>query len=248
MLFALPYAWKQFRHRKTGTNEAGGLTDGRIFRTTASEMQIYVKRNGQRLGPYSLEEVNRQLAAGSLNPSSQAWHEDAPGWKPLFSIAGVLLPGAASSSPRPIGIATPAPPQSPIYAGFWVRAVALAIDTVILAVPIGIFWFKFWPDPDDLSFQHVFPAALVIAALKILYFAGLWASPMQATIGQELCRLRVVRERDDPRISFLRALGRLFGMILSSLILGIGYIMAAFTERKRALHDMIAGTCVVKQR
>lgn len=212
-------------------------------------MEIYVKRNGQRLGPYSLEEVNRQLAAGSLNPSAQGWHEDAPGWKPLFSIAGVMLPGAASSSPTPMGIATPTPPEAPVYAGFWIRAVALVIDSLILTVPIGIFWFTLWPNPNDPSYGDLlFLAAAAMAALKLFYFAGLWSSPMQATLGQKICGLRVLRETDDGRVSFLRAIGRLFAMALSSLTLGIGYIMVAFTERKRGLHDMLAGTCVVKSR
>jgi len=217
-----------------------------MFRFAEPKMQIYIKRHGQRYGPYSLAEVNRQIAAGSLNPSEPGWHEAAPGWKPLFSIAGVILPGAASASATPIGIATPNPPEDINYAGFWIRAVALVIDTIILAIPIGIFWYKFWPDPNDLTFHHLLPAVLVIAALKIFYFAGLWSLPMQATIGQEICRLRVLRDRDDPRISFLRALLRLFGMVLSTLTLGTGYIMAAFTERKRALHDILAGTCVIK--
>ena len=248
MIFVARQAWKQFRRGRPGANiEAGGLTDARIFRTTASGMEIYVKRNGQRLGPYSLEELNRQLAAGSLNPSTQAWHADAPGWKPLFSIAGVILPGAASSSLRPIGIATPTPPEAPRYAGFWIRAAALIIDSLILAIPIGGLWFALLPNPNDPSSGNLLLAAVAAGALKVFYFAGLWSSPMQATLGQKICGLQVLRETDDGRISFLRAIGRLFGMGLSSLTLGIGYIMAAFTERKRALHDMLAGTCVVKR-
>lgn len=211
-------------------------------------MEIYIKWSGQRLGPYSLEEVNRQLASGSLNPSAQAWHEDAPGWKPLFSIAGVILPGAASSSLRPVGIATPTPPESPGYAGFWIRAVALIVDSLILTIPIGGLWFMLLPNPNDPSSGNLLLAAVAAAALTIFYFAGLWSSPMQATLGQKICGLRVLRETDDGRISFLRAVGRLFGMALSTLSLGVGYIMAAFTERKRALHDMLAGTCVVKRR
>jgi uncharacterized RDD family membrane protein YckC len=211
-------------------------------------MQIYIKRHGQRFGPYSLEEINRHLAAGTLNPSELAWHEAAPGWKPLFSIAGVLLPGAASARTIPIALATPNPPEAPRYAGFWIRAVALVIDSAILGIAIAVCWFGLWPNPTDFSFSNIWPAAIVVAALKILYFAGLWASPIQATPGQLLCRLRVVSGRDDPRISFLRALGRLFAMVLSTLTLGIGYIMAAFTERKRALHDIIAGTCVLRVR
>ena len=52
---------------------------------------------------------------------------------------------------------------------------------------------------------------------------------------------------DGGRITFMRGLLRVLGMTLSGLILGIGFLMAAFTERKRALHDIIAGTCVVKR-
>lgn len=48
-------------------------------------------------------------------------------------------------------------------------------------------------------------------------------------------------------VTFGRATGRYFGKILSGAILMIGYIMAAFTERKQALHDMMAGTLVVNK-
>ena len=211
-------------------------------------MEIYIKRGGERIGPYSLEEVNRGLASGSLNPSELAWHEMSPGWKPLFSIAGVILPGAASASSTPFGMATPVPASLPAYAGFWIRALALIIDSVILAIPIAILWFVLWPSPAGPGSGNLFLAAGAVAALNIFYFAGLWASPMQATLGQQMCGLRVMRDGDNQRISLSLAIGRLLAMALSSLTLGIGYIMAAFTARKRALHDMLAGTCVIKMR
>lgn len=209
-------------------------------------MEIYIKRYGQRFGPFSLAEVNRQIAAGSINPSEQAWHENAPGWKPLFTIAGVILPGAASATARPTSMATPIPPQAPHYAGFWIRAVALLLDCLILAFPLGLVWYYFWPDRNDPSSGNLFYATAAIAGLKIFYFAGLWASPMQATLGQKMCGLRVMRDQDNPVISFSVAVGRLVTMALSTLTLGVGYVMAAFTDRKRALHDMLAGTVVIK--
>jgi uncharacterized RDD family membrane protein YckC len=52
---------------------------------------------------------------------------------------------------------------------------------------------------------------------------------------------------DGQRISFLRATGRYLAKFLSALILFIGFIMAAFTARKQALHDMIAGTLVLSR-
>ncbi len=61
-------------------------------------MQIYIARNGQRLGPYSVEEVNRQLASGAISSNDQAWYEGAAAWAPLTSIPGVILPGATGGA------------------------------------------------------------------------------------------------------------------------------------------------------
>jgi uncharacterized RDD family membrane protein YckC len=71
------------------------------------------------------------------------------------------------------------------------------------------------------------------------------SSSKQGTLGKMVFRLRVT-DLNGARISFARATGRFFAKILSGMILNIGYIMAGFTERKQALHDMIAGTLVVR--
>ena len=70
------------------------------------------------------------------------------------------------------------------------------------------------------------------------------SSSKQGTVGKMILNLRVVDMLGN-RISFGRATGRFFGKILSGLILNIGYIMAAFTEKKQALHDMLAGCLVI---
>jgi uncharacterized RDD family membrane protein YckC len=71
-------------------------------------------------------------------------------------------------------------------------------------------------------------------------------SAKQATVGKLAIGIKVT-DLDGGRISFWRALGRTFAKIISGIILFIGYIMAAFTERKQALHDKIADTLVVKR-
>jgi GYF domain 2 len=72
-------------------------------------MQIHVARNGQQLGQYSVEEVNRKLADGTFSPADLGWHEGAAGWAPLSSIAGVTMPtGPAIPIPPP-----PAPSPAP---------------------------------------------------------------------------------------------------------------------------------------
>lgn len=79
-----------------------------------------------------------------------------------------------------------------------------------------------------------------------LYFASLESSARQATLGKSAMGL-VVTGTNGNRISFLRATGRYFAKWLSAIILLIGFIMAAFTARKQALHDILASTLVLKR-
>ncbi|MBA3380231.1 MAG: RDD family protein [Chloroflexia bacterium] len=122
------------------------------------------------------------------------------------------------------------------YAGFWNRFVAIVIDSVLLAI-VGII--------TNILFNEN-AAGFVGFLVGWLYFAGLESSAGQATIGKSAMGL-VVTDTNGNRISFLRATGRYFGKILSALILLIGYIMAAFTARKQALHDILASTLVLKR-
>lgn len=120
------------------------------------------------------------------------------------------------------------------YAGFWKRFVAYLIDGIILGIVAAIL---------NASMDEAM-AGTVGAIIGWLYFAGMESSSRQATIGKSVLGIYVT-DLNGNRISFLRATGRYLGKILSALILMIGYIMAAFTARKQALHDMLAGTLVL---
>jgi hypothetical protein len=75
-------------------------------------MQIYVGKNGQQLGPFSLEEINRKLADGTFAGTDLAWYEGAAGWAPLSGVAGVVIPAAAPpSTPAPAAAPAPTPMQ-----------------------------------------------------------------------------------------------------------------------------------------
>ena len=204
-------------------------------------MQLYLNRDGQRTGPHALEEVNRQIAAGRLHPSDLAWSETSPGWKPLSGFARVMMPGAASSSTMPIGLAMPVIFQSREYAGFWIRVVAGIIDAIIFGLVAVTIAFLLNYAQGTLSILR----SLVPALVCFLVMPTLWSSPIQATPGQRLCHLRVIRT-DGREVSFMRGVLRVIGMILSAAVLGIGFVMIAFTERKRGWHDRLAGTCVLK--
>ena len=80
-----------------------------------------------------------------------------------------------------------------------------------------------------------------IPAAYETWFVGKYA----ATPGKMACKLKVVVE-DSSQVTYLRSLGRHFAKLLSGMILAIGFLMAAFDEEKRALHDRICETRVVR--
>lgn len=135
------------------------------------------------------------------------------------------------------------------YAGFWKRFGAVLIDGIILYIVerIIIFVLIFFSSAILRRAQgvEVFSSVLIIV-ISWLYYAFQESSPQQATLGKQALGI-IVTDLNGNQISFGRATGRYFSKIISGLILLIGYIMAAFTEKKQALHDIIAGTLVVNK-
>ena len=179
-----------------------------------------------------------------------------------------LLAGAAYC--RACGAPTGRPaaltlPRS-AYGGFWRRFLASLVDFLIVGIPFWLiilalilhgehFGYHYTSDPPaGQSPLTGGPSDPALAALEIvfaipswLYDALLVSSRRQATVGQMLLGMRVT-DMDGGRISFGRATGRHFAAILSGAILGIGYLMIIWTDRKQALHDIIASTLVLRVR
>ncbi len=133
------------------------------------------------------------------------------------------------------------------FAGFWIRVLAYIIDIIPLAI-IGVLLAFASGDPlidTDPTAPIYGISDLIGLVVGIAYFVGFESSAYQATPGKMALGL-IVTDSDGRRISPMRAVGRYFAKILSGLILMIGFIMVAFTERKQGLHDMIASTLVVK--
>lgn len=143
------------------------------------------------------------------------------------------------------------------YAGFWLRFVAWFLDTLILTgigMAVGfVVGFVLGMalaagrgnlSPSDTSLISVV-GNLVGAVINFVYFTMMERGSKQSTWGKRALGLRVTNDSGG-RITYGQAAGRYLGKILSMLILCFGYFMAGWTQRKQALHDMMAGTLVVR--
>jgi uncharacterized RDD family membrane protein YckC len=185
--------------------------------------------------------------------------------------AGPHAPGAeallspAVSAPRPAAPAESlATRVTPDYGGFWRRLWSYVIDRFILGVvftPVGLLFLAplmatesiGWTDTDlpAEALTTLLGAVLTVAFLALLgswlYYTILQSSSRQATLGQLALGIRVT-DLEGRRISFARASGRYFATVLTGLTLGIGYLIMLLTARKQTLHDLLAGTLVVRSR
>jgi len=161
-------------------------------------------------------------------------------------------------------VPSPANTSRPVeYAGFWRRFIAWCIDAILIGmvsfivvipilglVGIGIGISAATDEPEAaVGFILAAIGAYIfsIFVLEIagwLYFAIMESSEKMGTLGK-LAMGIIVTDTDGKRISFGRATGRYFAKILSGMIFAIGYIMAGFTQRKQALHDILASCLVV---
>jgi uncharacterized RDD family membrane protein YckC len=146
-------------------------------------------------------------------------------------------------------------PPRPSFAGFWLRAFACFIDTILI-VAIFLLGASFFPATFEKLMPPVTasltdmpqPAPIVIVLLILLgcmYYTMFEASNWQATPGKRILRLYVT-DLNGQRLTFGRALMRNLARQISGFLF-IGYIIAGFTEKKQALHDILAGCLVLRK-
>jgi uncharacterized RDD family membrane protein YckC len=152
------------------------------------------------------------------------------------------------------------------YAGFWIRFVAYLVDGIIIGFIEGLLILLLlvllgyntadMESVTELEWMNIdaFLPMLISVGIGIysgiflltwFYYALMQSGPRQATIGKMILRLKVTDINGD-RLTFARASLRYFLKIISGAILMIGYIMAGFTDKKQALHDIIANTYVIQ--
>lgn len=154
------------------------------------------------------------------------------------------------------------------YAGFWLRVAAYLIDSLVMsagglliAIPviIGIVGFAVGlegvDNPEDFLESGrwmyvggiiglILLASLLGLVMGWLYYALMESSKYGGTLGKIAVGIKVV-DMNGNKVTFGKATGRYFSRIVTNMTLFVGYIMAGFTEKKQALHDIIAGCLVI---
>jgi uncharacterized RDD family membrane protein YckC len=152
------------------------------------------------------------------------------------------------------------------YAGFWIRFLASFLDTIFLALPVGIViylvsdgnWFDFSQFAQNIqmamsgnihaldkqpqtSFKWELAFEFSILILTILF----WRRWRGATPGKRFVHIKVVDATTLQDINNKQAITRSLGYIPSTFLFLIGFIMVGLRADKRALHDLLAGTAVI---
>jgi uncharacterized RDD family membrane protein YckC len=240
-------------------------------------MNWYYSENDEKAGPLAQADFDALVHTGKISPDTQVWHDGMPAWTrygdlPLASdaslAAGVLHRCAECGNTFPesdmiafenawvCAACKPvfvqklkegiAPAGLLNYAGFWIRFGAKFIDGIIIQIvnfSVGLLiGMAMKGGTPSVAAAVGALAGFVLAVGYGVYFNGRFG----ATPGKMALKLKIVRPDGEP-ITYGRAFGRQFAEMLSGLIFGIGYMMAGWDEQKRALHDRVCDTRVIRQ-
>lgn len=223
----------------------------------------YTTGDQQQQGPVSEADLSSLVQTGTIKASALVWSEGMADWQPLQTVrpdlVGVAAGGYESTKDLSVqamreGAGGELEQGALHYAGFWIRFGAKIIDGILLQVvliplqmllqmPLATEAVEAAP---SVAMAGVGMMLLVSIGVPLLY-NGLMIGKYGATLGKMACGLKVVMPDGSP-VTMGRGFGRYLGEIVSSLTLNIGYLMAAFDDEKRALHDRIASTRVIRTR
>lgn len=217
--------------------------------------------DGREYAAASLDELRAWIEEGRVGSGTWVWHGEEQRWQP------------ASAWPELKWDFPPAPPVLPpppevsalINAEFPIRAAAFLVDLFILAALFSLVtlpWAETYRELQEAALRESAKAAKdnpdlmvvlrfyavffgTLLPLRLAYVAGFHGA-LGATPGKLLFGLRVVRMDGEP-LSFPRALGRFFAELVSLSAMGVGYLVASLHPERRALHDLVAGTRVIRR-
>jgi uncharacterized RDD family membrane protein YckC len=236
---------------QAGADDSGIAAQAISERIPANGSNYYYARNGVAVGPVAVSILTMLAQTGTLGADDLVWREgDSSG------IPARQVPALAPMYSTIVHYATPRA-TSDKYAGFWRRFGAWVVDTIIVVIVtvaagmglgfiIGALMASANAQGRDIYTAGQLVGNILGFLIPWFYFAFFESSTKRATPGKMALGIEVVSDRGE-QISFGRATGRYFGKIVSALILYFGFFMAGWTERKQALHDMMAGCLVVNK-
>ena len=261
---------------------------------------VYLEREGQQFGPFSIEEAQRYILEGRFGAQDLGWIDGMPEWLSVAQIPQLQqsIASVANSQASPINLvkATPTaasplmpPPNVPShspyaapsfpgpisppyavpqdfsqsnYAGFWRRAAALMIDSVIVTIVVYFLMFVLLlmfgismgatgmkgMDSSESTTNAIAIATVAFPALLTISYYALWhASANMATPGKMAAGLVVVNASAQ-RISVPQAFVREFVKLIGTWFFLLTYATQPISARRQAIHDFVGGTVVLRQR
>ena len=229
-------------------------------------MDWFYVADQRQVGPVNDAEFARLVSLGAIRGDTLVWHAGMKDWQPYSSFFPPQPPpgtgAAAAPAPAATGAAAPGimspvrPVDVPRYGGFWIRFLARIIDWLILIVihsavtmPLGLGGLSILSGSHDVfdiaSMLALFGLAAVIRVVISATYEILLTWKKGATLGKLALGLRVVRP-DGSGLTLGRSVARFFSTWISGFIFCIGYILAAFDDEKRSLHDRICETRVIR--
>lgn len=214
----------------------------------------YFTKENKKKGPVDKEELLDLIKQQIIKQDDLVWTQGIDNWMHVHSI-----PELSTNDKKDGSVKFDQKLTAKYFAGFWKRFLAFCIDYILLFlvltiinmlyILIGGSSLIYRPIIGSLNFvgsAFILGHTFIAIPLTWLYYAFMESSKHQATLGKQVLNIKIT-DFDGNKIGFGRATGRFFGKFLSSIILGIGYLMAGFTRKKQALHDIIARCLVITE-
>lgn len=190
---------------------------------------------GKPQGPYTLAELKQfQILPGTfIRKPGMDDYKEAHEIEEIRQLMGFAVP---KNTPQ-------------YFASFDQRLMAWAIDVFLIAVVYAVLIFLSFLFVQEQAVRVVLLVgiAVMVPLTKLIYNIIADPSKTQGTIGKKLMDIKVT-DLNGERISFEISLARNMAKIVSTLTLGGGYVYSFFNKKQQCLHDVMAGTLVIKDR
>lgn len=212
-------------------------------------MDFYIYRNAQRVGPYTVDQIQEMLNSEEISTSDLCWHDGLPNFAAISTV--FELETIVYSPPQAAQVKTKSSSRYRWHRralkghpNFEIRLIAFVIDLLILCLmmylTIPAYALPYFEQHEITGVTLILSVIGLSLVTGWLYFALMECLPFQATVGKKLCGF-IVTDMNGRRIGFFRASIRYVGLLISIFSLGYGFLMCTQTRNRQCLQDRMAG-------